>query len=199
MADLDLPYGKTHMVLRLPESCEASVLVPRPPPALEDPREEVARALNGHTVPAGDEAVVVVSDGTRPVPNGTLLPPLLGWMEAAGIPRERITILVGTGLHRPTREAELPAMLGPEVYGRYRTVVHDAADRSGLVLLGETSRGTPIWINRHYVQSPIRVLTGMIEPHQYVGFTGGAKSVAMGLAGEDTIQGNHALLRDPRS
>ncbi|HEX2923290.1 MAG TPA: nickel-dependent lactate racemase, partial [Chloroflexota bacterium] len=172
-------------------------------PAIPDPAAVLARALDmalaRRPFPPVHDAVVVVSDGTRAVPNGTILPPLLSRMEAAGIPREGITILVGTGLHRPTREAELPALLGPEICARYRVAVHDARDREQLAYLGQTSRGTPIWINRSYVNSRLRVLTGMIEPHQFVGFTGGAKSVAIGLAGAETIAGNHALLQDPRS
>ncbi len=203
MAEMLIPYGKTQLPLRLPETAGVSVLKPALAPAVEDSTREIERALDRalatHPLPSTGEAVVVVSDGTRPVPNPTILPPLLSRLESHGIPRERITILVGTGLHRPTREAELPALLGPEVYGRYRTVVHDAKDRTSLVHAGTTSRGTPVWINRKYVESRLRILTGMIEPHQFVGFTGGAKSVSIGLAGEATIAGNHTLLLDPRS
>jgi len=203
MVEVSLPYGKTQLPLRLPETARVSILKPASAPAVEDAVAEITRAVDGalaaHPLDSNGEAVVVVSDGTRPVPNPLILPVLLGRMEAAGIPRERITILVGPGLHRTTLESELPALLGPDVHGRYRVEVHDARDRSSLVHAGTTSRGTPIWINRLYVESQIRVLTGMIEPHQFVGFTGGAKSVAIGLAGEETIAGNHLLLLDPRS
>lgn len=203
MVEILLPYGRTQLPLSLPETAGVSILKPALAPAVEDPVGEIARTLDSalatHPLPSSGEAVVVVSDGTRPVPNTTILPPLLDRMEWAGIRRERITILVGTGLHRPTRDSELPALLGPEVYGRYRVAVHDANDRGNLVNVGTTSRGTPVWINRKYVDSQIRVLTGMVEPHQFVGFTGGAKSVSIGLAGEETIAGNHTLLLDPRS
>ncbi len=203
MVEVPLPYGKTQLSLRLPETAGVSILKPALAPAVEDPAAEITKALDNalaaNPLPGTGQAVVVVSDGTRPVPNPTILPPLLDRMESAGISRDRITILVGTGLHRPTRESELPALLGPRVYGRYRVAVHDANDRISLVRVGTTSRGTPVWINRRYVDSQIRVLTGMIEPHQFVGFTGGAKSVSIGLAGEETIAGNHTLLLDPRS
>jgi lactate racemase len=203
VVEIELPYGGTHLILRLPDTYNPSVLKPRSVPPLDNPSEEVARvldsALANRPLPTEGKAIVVVSDNTRPVPNSTLLPPLLERMEAAGIARERITLLLATGLHSPTRDSELPALLGPEVHGRYRVVIHDATDCSSLCHLGATSRGTPIWINRRYVDSPIRVLTGMIEPHQFVGFTGGAKSVAIGIAGEATIEGNHSQLYDPRS
>lgn len=202
MAELAIPYGRTQLSFRLPERASVTILKPASVPAAPDQAAEVARALDDalleHPLPSGN-AVVVVSDNTRPVPNSTILPLLLSRMEAAGISPERTTLLIATGLHRPTRESEIPGLLGREVSRRYRVVSHDARRRETLVHLGTTSRGTPIWINRLYVESDVRVLTGMIEPHQFVGFTGGAKSVSIGLAGEETIEGNHALLRDPRS
>lgn len=203
MVELDLPYGKTYLTLRLRGDSSPFVLKPQSAPPLDNPSRDIARVLDAalarQPLPTGGDAVVVVSDNTRPVPNSLILPPLLERMEDAGIARDHTTLLVATGLHRPTRESELAALVGMEVIGRYRVVVHDATDRGNLVHLGTTSRGTPIWINRRYVESPIRILTGMIEPHQFVGFTGGAKSVSIGLAGEATIEGNHTLLHDPRS
>ncbi|MGE5619309.1 MAG: nickel-dependent lactate racemase [Sphingomonadaceae bacterium] len=203
MVEVAVPYGKTQLRFHLPDTSQLTFVEPVSAPPAPDQSAEVARALDEalarHPLPAGKSTVVVVSDGTRPVPNTTILPVLLERLEAAGIPREGITLLVATGLHRPTRESELPALLGEETCRRYRVAVHDARDRDRLARVGTTSRGTPVWVNRLYLESDVRVLTGMIEPHQFVGFTGGAKSVAIGLAGEETIEGNHALLQDPRS
>ena len=203
MVEIAVPYGKTQVRFQIPDSAPLTMVKPQSAPAAEDQAAEVARSLDEalvrHPLPSHGNAVVVVSDGTRPVPNTIILPILLNRMKAAGIAKEHTTILVGTGLHRPTRESELPALLGEQVYRRYRVVVHDAHEKDRMVHLGETSRGTPIWINRTYVESDVRVLTGMIEPHQFVGFTGGGKSVAVGVAGERTIEGNHTLLQDPRS
>ena len=53
---------------------------------------------------------------------------------------------------------------------RYRVVSHDAHDAQGLAPLGETSRGTPVWINREDPSRELRVVVGVIEPHQFVGF-----------------------------
>ncbi|HEX9015654.1 MAG TPA: nickel-dependent lactate racemase [Chloroflexota bacterium] len=201
--ELSIPYGKAHLHLNLPDDSDVQLIMPVATPPLSDPAAEIAaaldRALAEHPLPAGGSVAVVISDGTRPVPNPLILPVLLGRLESLGFGREQVTLLVGTGLHRPTREDELPRLLGPEVYGRYRVVVHDAQDTSRLVRVGTTSRGTPVMLERLYVDSDVRILTGMIEPHQFVGFTGGAKSAFIGLSGEATIAGNHALLHDPRS
>jgi nickel-dependent lactate racemase len=80
---------------------------------------------------------------------------------------------------------------------RYRIVSHDAADPSNLAYLGETSRGTPVWVNKQYVHADLKIVVGNIEPHQFAGFSGGVKSAAVGLAGTETITRNHALMVHP--
>lgn len=203
MVRVDLPYGKHQVSFELPDTVAITFIKPISVAAAQDQKGEVERALGEalarRPLPKEGNAVVVVSDHTRPVPNTTILPILLGRMEADGIPRERITILVASGLHLPAGEADLRSVVGDEIYDSYRVVPHDYRDRDGLAYLGESARGTPIWINRLYAEAGIRVLTGMIEPHNFVGFTGGIKSVAVGVAGEETVAGSHALLLDPRS
>ena len=55
---------------------------------------------------------------TRPVPNELILTPLLATLEDAGIERDKITILVATGLHRPSTAAEMVEMVGAEIAAR---------------------------------------------------------------------------------
>jgi nickel-dependent lactate racemase len=64
---------------------------------------------------------------------------------------------------------------------------------------GATSRGTPVWVNRAYAAADLKIVIGNIEPHQFVGFSGGVKTAAIGLAGAATINRNHALMTDPDS
>jgi nickel-dependent lactate racemase len=68
-----------------------------------------------------------------------------------------------------------------------------------MIYLGETSRGTPVWANKAYAQADLKIVVGNIEPHQFVGFSGGVKSAAIGLAGTETITRNHALMTHPDS
>lgn len=203
MAEYEVPYGRTQVTFTLPDTVSVDVIKPVFVPGAEDQSSEVARALDEalarRPLPTEGNAVVVVSDPTRPVPNKVILPVLLGRMEAAGIPRERITIVSASGLHKPAGEALLRELVGDDIYDGYKVVSHDALDREKLVYFGTTSRGTPIWINRIYAESQIRVLTGLTDPHQFAGFAGGWKSVGVGVAGAETIAGSHALLLDPRS
>ena len=85
----------------------------------------------------------------------------------------------------PTPPAQFGDTVPAGILERYRVVSHDAHDAQGLAPLGETSRGTPVWINREYLARELRVVVGVIEPHQFVGFSGGVKSAAIGLAGYD--------------
>ena len=118
-----LRYGRNGLRVELPDECVSHVLRQRPLPTLDDPAAATRAALAGPigAAPLAEvargrgDACIVVSDLTRPVPNAVILPPVLETLEDAGLPPERVTILVATGLHRPNTQAELREMLGDEV------------------------------------------------------------------------------------
>jgi nickel-dependent lactate racemase len=204
--EITLLYGETGLTVRLPEH-NLTVVAPRYRPGLPDERGAIIEALRHpigtpplrDLVRPTDRVVVVFSDLTRPVPNRTILPPLLA--ELGHVPDSRITLLNGVGLHRPNTPAELAWMLGPEIVRRYRVVNHDARDPNGLVYLGTSRFGGEIWLNRLYVEADVRIVTGFIEPHFFAGFSGGPKGVLPGVAGERTIMHNHgaAMIGHPRA
>src|SRR5205807_9364975 len=96
-------------------------------------------------------ACIVVCDIPRPVPNKLILPPVLRTLEAAGIPRSGITILVATGLHRPNEGEELVEMVGPEVVANYRVENHHGKVPEEHDYLGTTPHGVPVWLDSRYV------------------------------------------------
>src|SRR5262249_44428441 len=154
-----LDYGRGGLEVELPDECRP-LLIRRPDVApLPDParavREACARPIG---TPALAElargrrnAVVVISDRTRPIPYAVVLPPLLEALESGGIAREHIEILVATGLHRPCSAEELVEMTGAEVVARYRIRNHAARSHDEHVHLGRTSQGTEILIDRGYL------------------------------------------------
>ncbi len=147
----------------------------------------------------GGDVVVVVSDITRPIPYARFLPTLLAQVEAAGVAREAILILIATGMHRPSTPAEREEMLGPPA-GQYRVVDHRADDDEGLVELpGKSWAGSRVRLDRHYVEAGFRIVTGLVEPHFMAGFSGGRKAVCPGLASLETIRQFHgeAFLGNP--
>jgi nickel-dependent lactate racemase len=197
--DVRLDYGRTGLIVRIPDGLDVSILEPSRGVALADPVGAVAVAL---AAPIGArplaelargrrDAAVVISDKTRPVPYGLVLPPLLQALEAGSIARQRIEIIVATGLHRANTPAELADMIDPEVVARYRIRNHVARDARQHVHLGRTERGTEIWIDRGLVGADLKVVTGLIEPHLMAGFSGGRKAVAPGCAAVDTMRSLH--------
>ncbi|MCG0278368.1 MAG: nickel-dependent lactate racemase [Thermanaeromonas sp.] len=201
---IEVPYGEGAQVAELSYPWEVEEVHLRPYPGEPDEREEIERALDRPLdfdwgdLRGARSAVIVVSDSTRPVPNKLILPPLLERLKEAGLEPSRMKILVGTGLHRPASEEELRT-LRDITGGAVEVISHNAYALGILEESGSSSQGTPIFINRHYLEAEMRVIVGMIDPHQIVGYSGGAKGVVIGCGGEATIRANHSLLRLPGS
>lgn len=200
---IELPYGHGTVSADVPERLSLEYLMPPPGVPAEDPVSEVAHALDNPLgnplVPeaaGGLRVAIAVNDKTRPVPHGELLPPLLRRLEARGVERQNITLIIATGTHPPMPVSEYADILPREVVGHYRVLCHDAYDEANLVELGTTSRGTPCTLNGVYARADYRIVVGNIEPHQFMGFSGGVKSAAIGLAGAETINANHALMSE---
>ncbi len=195
-----LPYGHAELAFTLPHDAPVTVLAPRPVAAAADEQSLVAEALTGSPLPpcpGGGRCAIAINDKTRPVPHRVLLPPLLARLEAAGYAPESVTLLIATGAHAPMTPDEFGQVVPPDILARYTVVSHDAEDAANLVNLGQTTRCTPVWANRRFVEADLRIVVGDIEPHQFQGFSGGVKSAAIGLAGKATINANHAMMTDP--
>ncbi|MHC1611187.1 MAG: nickel-dependent lactate racemase family protein [Candidatus Methanospirareceae archaeon] len=139
--------------------------------------------------------VIVVDDHTRDTPTEKMLVAL---SEEIGEDRkDDLTVLVACGTHSPPTEGDLRRILG-RYFDRYRIKIHDC-DAKDLVYVGTTSRGTPVRLNRDYVNADIKILTGDITLHYYAGFGGGRKSILPGISARETIKKNHALLVDEQA
>jgi nickel-dependent lactate racemase len=134
-------------------------------------------------------AVIVVDDIARPTPASRVVPAILEELGEAGVPCRGITFLLALGCHRAMTRAEMVRKLGEEAVRAYRVLNHYAYEN--LVHVGTTSRGTPVALNRHYVEAEVRIGVGQISPHGGPGWSGGAKIVLPGVAGVETIVANH--------
>lgn len=143
---------------------------------------------------AEGSVLFLVNDATRPTPSGRVIEIL-----ADELADRAVEFLVATGAHKPPGEAELEQIFGRAVRERFldRIYSHDARNQAELVYLGDTSRGTPVWVNRRVAEARDLVLINSVEPHYFAGYTGGRKSLFPGVAGFETIQGNHKLALDP--
>jgi nickel-dependent lactate racemase len=206
---VDFAFGKTGLAIDLPSGPAYRVIEPRFAAPIGDPAAEIERCLDE---PLGcpplemlargrASAAISVCDITRPAPNRVTLPPILKRLERAGIPRERITILIATGLHRPATDAEIVEILGAEIAAAFPVVNHNARELSEHRELGATKSGTPVFIDRRFTDAGLRITLGFIEQHLMAGFSGGRKLIAPGLAYQDTIKTLHSprFMRDARA
>ncbi len=206
---VEVLYGKSGLRIPLPRAARATVIGKRPLPKLPDPhgavRDALARPVAAPTFEAlaqgRKSACILICDITRPVPNGLFLRPLIEGMLAAGMPREGITVLVATGLHRPNEGAELAELVGDSwVLETVRVENHFARDDAAHVDFGVTpGRGTPVKLDRRFVAAELRIATGLVEPHFMAGYSGGRKVIAPGIAHADTIRTFHSarFMEDP--
>jgi nickel-dependent lactate racemase len=202
---LELPYGKRKVSFDLPGGWKAEVFRPTTVPLSKDPRREIIQSLEN---PLGGKrledfrgaksAAIAVSDETRLIPYHLILPPLLERLERIAIPRSTIKILIASGLHPLMPESRFPNILPMEMLKPYSVVAHDA-NRPDLKFLGNTSRGTPVFVNPLFHQADLRLIIGLVDSHQFVGYTGGVKGAAIGLAGAQTIEANHSMLFHPQA
>ena len=204
-----LAFGRGHLDITLPAAARATIIRKRPPAKLADPPAALQAAFETpfgsaslRTLAQGRRsACILICDITRPVPNHLFLRPMIEIMLASGIPREAIVVLVATGLHRPNEGAELAELVGDEwVLANIRVENHFARDDAAHVDLGVTAgRGTPIGIDRRFIQADLRIATGLVEPHFMAGWSGGRKVVAPGVAHHATIRTFHSarFMEDP--
>lgn len=191
-----LEYGRTGLEAELPDRPGLRKLAYKDAPPLPNPdavvREVIAQPTG--TRPLAElargcqDACIVICDITRPVPNELILRPMLQTLEAAGIPRNKILILIATGLHRPTEPHELIEIVGAEIASGYRIEDHHGQVRDEHTYLGESPRGVPIWIDSRYVAAELKITVGLIEPHLMAGFSGGRKLICPGIAALETIK-----------
>jgi nickel-dependent lactate racemase len=206
--NVEIAFGKTGLHLDLPEGFQYRILQAHAAVNLDDALRAVEQALDAPTgsLPIGElargksSAAISVCDITRPAPNRLVLPPLLARLEAAGISRNNITILIATGLHRPAPQSEIEEIVGAEIASTYCVVNHHAKELSEHRFLGNTASGTPVYIDERFIAADLHITLGFIEPHLMLGYSGGRKLIAPGLAAQETIKVLHSprFMRDPR-
>jgi lactate racemase len=208
--DLSLRFGRGETAVHLPDDLEVTVIRKPAMPVLDPPRAAVERALASpvEAGPLAEEAhgkasaCIAICDVTRPVPNGLFLGAVVRELLAAGLRPDRITVLVATGLHRPNLGAELAEVVGdPWVLRTVPVANHDARDDAGHVDLGPTPDGTPVKLDRRFVEAEVKIVSGLVEPHFMAGYSGGRKVIAPGLAHRDTITTFHSarFMAHPRA
>ena len=204
---IDLKYGDSHKQLNLDDKNLIGILELRKSPGLPDVIQAEIDALSH---PIGSKrlaeiskgkktACVVIADYTRGTPykrpNFNLLLPIIDELHAGGIKDENIKFLVGTGAHRAHTDKENVDNFGEEIVRKYQVISHDC-DKNN-VSLGKLSTGNELLIDKVWVDSDVRILTGLITTHYFGGYSGGRKGILPGIVARETIRKNHAMIVHP--
>lgn len=202
--DLELKYGAGKVVVSIPESADGIILEPNDMPSLPSISKALTEVLAGVT--ESDQSLVdkvrnvstvaiAIPDETRPLPVGKMLPSLLDWLFARvpDLDATGVTILIGGGLHPPVDPETMTRLVPGDIARGCKVAAHDA-NNSPMVDYGHTSRGTPVLVNKLFAEADFKIVVGQIDPHQFVGFTGGSKGVVIGCGGAATIEHNHGLM-----
>ncbi len=205
--EVELKYGDSHKQLKLDDKNLIGILEIKKTPGIPDVAEAEIEALAN---PMGSKklseiakgkktACVVVSDYTRGTPykrpNFNLLLPIIDELHAGGIKDADIKFLVGTGAHRAHTDKENIDNFGEEIVKKYEVISHDC-DKNN-VSLGKLSTGNELLLDRVWVESDVRVMTGLITTHYFGGFSGGRKGILPGITARETIRKNHAMIVRP--
>jgi len=194
-----VPYGKGEISFVLPPGMRGTVVVSKKVPPIANVEAAIAEALAKpvnspplrELARPGDTVCIVFTDITRASPDHLLVPALLAELAAAGVRDEDITLLCGIGMHRPSTPEEKVAKLSAEVVARYRVIDNEPQNPAVLVDLGTTESGIPLSVHKAAYEADLLIATGIVEPHQYAGYSGGRKTVAVGAAGEAMIAYTH--------
>lgn len=199
MAQIRIPYGKSEQILNVSDDRLLAVLQPAASEitgqdqsglvrnALENPVDsprlcELSRGKK--------QIVIITSDHTRPVPSRITMPLLLEEIRRNN-PDAGITILIATGMHRPTTDDELREKLGDSIVEQEKIVVHKAEKEEDMAYFGILPSGGELWLNCLVKEADLVVAEGFVEPHFFAGFSGGRKSILPGIAAKRTVLYNH--------
>ncbi|MBN1570852.1 MAG: nickel-dependent lactate racemase [Acidobacteria bacterium] len=194
-----VPYGKGAIQFSLPSFMRVTLALSKPVRPIENEEVAVIEALANpigspplrRIVRTGNRICIVFTDVTRSCPDNMLIPPLLSELKAGGVQDEDITLLCGIGMHRPSTQEEKIEKLGADIVARYRVIDNEPQNPAALVDLGTTAGGVPVSVHRSVMEADAVIATGIVEPHQYGGYSGGRKTLAIGAAGEALIAHTH--------
>jgi nickel-dependent lactate racemase len=194
-----IPFSKSHLDFTLPPMMQANDAVSRLVKPVSDASSAIRESLEKpigcrplrDLAKPGNRVCIVFTDITRSSPDHLLVPALLEEFARAGVKDDDITLLCGIGMHRPSTDEEKIIKLGTDVVKRYRVIDNEPQNPAALIDLGFTTGGVPVVLHRLVVEADLVVATGIVEPHQYAGYSGGRKTLAVGAAGEALIAHTH--------
>ena len=199
--NIKLLYGKNGLLLNIENNWKPNIIRKPIMPIIENiPKkiEEIfSKPINSKSLyeicKNSKSACILVCDITRPVPNDLFIEYMIKDMNKAGIELKNIIIIIATGLHRPAPEKEIKEIIKSKwVLSNIKIVNHYARDDSMHKKIGVTSKGNVIKLDKRFLESDVKIATGLVEPHFMAGYSGGRKVIAPGIAHAETITTFHS-------
>lgn len=196
-----IPYGKKQINFKIPIGIKIDTVIPNQTTSVSSiykrTLDSILSPINSppllELVKGKKSICIVVTDITRECPDKELLIPILEVIEKE-IKRENVTILIASGMHKNMSPEEKVEKYGKNIFDNYRVIDHNAKDENNLISLGNTKNGTPVKISKIVKESDFVISLGVVEPHQFAGYSGGYKTVSIGLAGDETISFTHSAM-----
>lgn len=194
-----ISYGKKKINFNIPKNFPLNLAETKPVSPITNVYEKTLDTLKNPTnspplssmIKGKNSVCIVVTDITRKCPDEALLIPILEILEKE-IKQENITILIASGMHKKMNDDEKVEKYGKVICEKYKIIDHDANDDATLVSLGTTKNGNSIKISKIALESDFLISIGVVEPHQFAGFSGGYKTVSIGIADDETISRTHS-------
>lgn len=188
-------YGDKDFILEFPDSWDVKVFDMKG--ADEFSQNQIEKAINNpigtpsliELAKGKQKVVIVVEDISRPTPMENILNIIINQLNSVGIEDDRITIIYALGSHRPLDRRDSIKKLGLSIVDRFNIENHHPYEN--LIYLGESQMGTPIYLNKTYYETDLKIAIGTVVPHPLAGYGGGAKIILPGLCGIQTLEANH--------
>lgn len=188
---LTLNFPSDWKVTRCVMACEA-----QPPLNENEIKVALDNPLNSKPLKklaeTAEEVVIIFDDMTRPTKTYQYAVPILEELRGAGIPPDNIRFIIAPGTHGTYGRLDFVKKLGEEIVDGYQVFNHNPYEM--LDYLGETSYGTPVYINSEVVRCDLKIGIGTVLFHRLMGYSGGGKIISPGVAGIKTIRYNHGPL-----
>ena len=197
MSLYDVCYGEETLHIPLPETFaveryESHLCTEETVDLSQRIREGLCEPSSASLIAQASSIAIIIDDNTRPTPSKRLLPLIIQEIHDRATQKVSIFIVVALGAHKKLSHEELTQLVGSEIIQNYPVLNHEAENFAMLQDIGHTDHGTPVFVNKQVVQADLRILLGMIKPHNQAGYTGGGKAILPGVCAVETIHANHS-------
>ncbi|MEM2875585.1 MAG: nickel-dependent lactate racemase [Candidatus Bathyarchaeia archaeon] len=196
LKNIEIKYGNTEQTIHVPLRNLVCVAERRYAPIVTDEETKIAEAIKlssiEEVISPSKKVAIIIDDATRPTPTHKILPPLLKKLEEMGVKKDTVLVMA-TGAHEKPNQESIRRKISEEVMNDLNIQVHDCLNKDELTLMGFSSFGTPIWINKYVAEADVKIGLGGIKPHPWAGFSGGAKIILPGVSSWEAIGRNHTL------